>query len=47
MMTVLFVLICHRIRIRGRHRGLPVAVDRAVLLPNELVVHHDHEGVMN
>ncbi|RDB17612.1 Low-affinity potassium transport protein [Hypsizygus marmoreus] len=25
------------IMIRGRHRGLPVAVDRAVLLPNELV----------
>jgi len=26
------------IMIRGRHRGLPVAVDRAVLLPTELVV---------
>lgn len=27
-----------RCRIRGRHRGLPVAIDRAVLLPTELVV---------
>lgn len=26
------------IMIRGRHRGLPVAIDRAVLLPTELVV---------
>ncbi|KAF9007033.1 potassium transporter [Cyathus striatus] len=26
------------IMLRGRHRGLPVAVDRAVLLPNELVI---------
>lgn len=25
-------------RIRGRHRGLPVAIDRAVLLPTELAV---------
>lgn len=24
-------------RVRGRHRGLPVAVDRAVLLPSEMV----------
>ncbi|KAF8060927.1 potassium transporter [Lyophyllum atratum] len=28
------------IMIRGRHRGLPVAVDRAVLLPSELVTDH-------
>ena len=27
----------HLDRVRGRHRGLPVAVDRAVLLPRELV----------
>ncbi|KIM41983.1 hypothetical protein M413DRAFT_445173 [Hebeloma cylindrosporum] len=26
------------IMVRGRHRGLPVAVDRAVLLPSELVI---------
>lgn len=25
-------------RVRGRHRGLPLAVDRAVLLPSEMVV---------
>lgn len=25
-------------RVRGRHRGLPLAVDRAVLLPSELVL---------
>ncbi|EDR09603.1 uncharacterized protein LACBIDRAFT_326076 [Laccaria bicolor S238N-H82] len=31
------------IMLRGRHRGLPVAVDRAVLLPDELVVHHGHD----
>ena len=24
-------------RVRGRHRGLPVAVDRAVLLPSDMV----------
>ncbi|TFK37547.1 potassium transporter [Crucibulum laeve] len=29
------------IMVRGRHRGLPVAVDRAVTLPNELVVNQD------
>jgi Trk-type K+ transport system membrane component len=25
------------IMVRGRHRGLPVAIDRAILLPSELV----------
>lgn len=30
-------------RLRGRHRGLPVAVDRAILLPDEFVVHQDHD----
>lgn len=30
---------------RGRHRGLPVAVDRAVVLPSELVTQtHDAKG---
>jgi hypothetical protein len=24
--------------VRGRHRGLPVAVDRSILLPEELVL---------
>lgn len=27
--------------IRGRHRGLPLAIDRAVLLPSDLVQHGD------
>jgi Trk-type K+ transport system membrane component len=29
--------------LRGRDRGLPVAVDRAVLLPDEFVVHYGHD----
>ncbi|KAF8888456.1 potassium transporter [Gymnopilus junonius] len=32
------------IMVRGRHRGLPVAVDRAVLLPSELVVNNSDTG---
>ena len=28
--------------LRGRHRGLPVAIDRAVLLPQE---YHKHEDI--
>jgi len=42
------------IMIRGRHRGLPVAVDRAVLLPSELVanrivpkINAEHGGNFN
>lgn len=31
----LYSLMC--CRVRGRHRGLPVAVDRAVMLPEELM----------
>jgi len=27
--------------IRGRHRGLPIAIDRAVLLPSDLAKHGD------
>jgi hypothetical protein len=30
-------------RLRGRHRGFPVAVDRAVFLPDEFVVHHGYD----
>ena len=31
--------------LRGRHRGLPVAVDRAVVLPSELVTsNYDAKG---
>ncbi|KAI0762545.1 TrkH-domain-containing protein [Fomes fomentarius] len=35
------------IMVRGRHRGLPVAIDRAILLPEELVVNksaQDQQG---
>jgi Trk-type K+ transport system membrane component len=30
--------------IRGRHRGLPVAIDRAVMLPNEFE-HEDNAAL--
>lgn len=33
-----------QIRVRGRHRGLPVAVDRAVVLPSELVTDQNKES---
>lgn len=39
LMLIIIIIICHRVR--GRHRGLPVTIDRAVLLPNELVVEGD------
>ncbi|KAG5654350.1 hypothetical protein H0H81_004304 [Sphagnurus paluster] len=42
-MTKLSKLVIIIIMIRGRHRGLPVAVDRAVLLPNELVTNRELE----
>ncbi|KAF8809851.1 potassium transporter [Phlegmacium glaucopus] len=41
VMSPLSKLVVIVIMVRGRHRGLPVAVDRAVLLPNELVVRHE------
>lgn len=34
-------LVVIAVMLRGRHRGLPVAIDRAVLLPNELEVEDD------
>ncbi|KAH8823862.1 potassium transporter [Flagelloscypha sp. PMI_526] len=37
-MRTLSKLVVIVIMVRGRHRGLPVAVDRSVLLPSELVV---------
>ncbi|CAA7262705.1 unnamed protein product [Cyclocybe aegerita] len=40
-MSPLSKLVVIVIMVRGRHRGLPVAVDRAVLLPNELVPNKD------
>jgi hypothetical protein len=32
--------------IRGRHRGLPVAIDRAILLPAELKEREQHMMAM-
>lgn len=34
-------LVLIAVMIRGRHRGLPIAIDRAVLLPSDLVNHND------
>lgn len=34
-------LVLIAVMIRGRHRGLPIAIDRAVLLPSDLVDHND------
>ncbi|MCO5565338.1 hypothetical protein L7F22_019011 [Adiantum nelumboides] len=34
-------LVVIAVMLRGRHRGLPVAIDRAVLLPNELEIEDD------
>lgn len=30
--------------IRGRHRGLPIAIDRAVLLPRDIAIHESFGG---
>ncbi|KAF4611734.1 hypothetical protein D9613_003643 [Agrocybe pediades] len=43
-MSPLSKLIVIVIMVRGRHRGLPVAVDRAVLLPSELVVNTSEQS---
>jgi len=37
-MSMTLILDFYLFRVRGRHRGLPVAVDRAVLLPSDLVI---------
>jgi len=34
-------------RVRGRHRGLPVAIDRAVMLPNELVTNRGDPQILS
>ena len=36
MHTVSKLIIC-AVMLRGRHRGLPVAVDRAIMLPKEFL----------
>ncbi|KAL4400439.1 high-affinity potassium ion transmembrane transporter [Malassezia pachydermatis] len=42
-MTVLSKLVMIAVMIRGRHRGLPSAIDRAVMLPHSME-HHDKEA---
>ncbi|KAK4700650.1 Trk/Ktr/HKT type cation transporter, partial [Phenoliferia sp. Uapishka_3] len=40
-LRILSKLVLCAVMIRGRHRGLPIAIDRAVLLPSDLVRHND------
>lgn len=39
-------LILCAVMIRGRHRGLPVAIDRAVLLPGEHLAAAEEEDAL-
>ncbi|GAA5889942.1 hypothetical protein JCM5296_003656 [Sporobolomyces johnsonii] len=41
VLSTLSKLIIIAVMIRGRHRGLPIAIDRAVLLPSDLQKHFD------
>ncbi|GAA5925325.1 hypothetical protein JCM3775_006423 [Rhodotorula graminis] len=41
VLSPLSKLIIIAVMIRGRHRGLPIAIDRAVLLPSDLAKHGD------
>ncbi|GAA5947131.1 hypothetical protein JCM3765_002171 [Sporobolomyces pararoseus] len=41
VLTTLSKLVLIPLMIRGRHRGLPIAIDRAVLLPSDLEAHFD------
>lgn len=41
VLSTLSKLIICAVMIRGRHRGLPIAIDRAVLLPSDLEKHGD------
>ena len=43
-LVALFTCLTIVSRVRGRHRGLPLAVDRAVLLPSELVL-QNHNAI--
>ncbi|KAL0950517.1 hypothetical protein HGRIS_007326 [Hohenbuehelia grisea] len=40
------LIIC-LVMLRGRHRGLPVAIDRAIMLPAEFEKHHSDEHLPN
>ncbi|CCH59598.1 hypothetical protein TBLA_0B07820 [Henningerozyma blattae CBS 6284] len=44
--TTLSKLIIIALLIRGRHRGLPNSVDRAIILPSERMEHNDHVAAM-
>lgn len=39
-------LILAAVTLRGRHRGLPVAIDRAVMLPNENLAYAEEEDAV-
>ncbi|BGO99221.1 hypothetical protein NBRC10513v2_000325 [Rhodotorula toruloides] len=41
VLSTLSKLIICAVMVRGRHRGLPIAIDRAVLLPSDLEKHGD------
>lgn len=41
--NVVSKLVIIAMQIRGRHRGLPYSVDRAVLLPSDALIRHDTE----
>ncbi|GAA5876158.1 hypothetical protein JCM16303_007040 [Sporobolomyces ruberrimus] len=41
VLSTLSKLVLCVLMIRGRHRGLPIAIDRAVLLPSDLEAHFD------
>ncbi|GEM06129.1 potassiumion transporter [Rhodotorula toruloides] len=41
VLSTLSKLITCAVMVRGRHRGLPIAIDRAVLLPSDLEKHGD------
>lgn len=36
-------LVIIALQIRGRHRGLPLKLDRAILLPSEKLIHKEEE----
>lgn len=36
-------LVIVALQIRGRHRGLPLKLDRAILLPSEKLIHKEEE----
>jgi hypothetical protein len=42
-----FIFVLTRFRVRGRHRGLPVGVERAVTLPRELNMNKEEKAPVN